>query len=153
MHKRFSVSGAPFFWSWSCRPRAQGVGVDSCLLNLANAFAFMGKVQMGALKWGIKKATLCNPRPSAIMHICGLLGPLFEGNFRPKKMTIVGNRGQLRTSTLSPRLGHDMRGVRNVWGRKTYQRTHPPEYFWTPPKELLVRSVADSLQEKQGIET
>ena len=30
-----------------------------------------------------------------------------------------------------------------TWGRKTYQRTRPPEKFWTPPKELLVCSVVD----------
>ena len=34
-------------------------------------------------------------------------------------------------------------GVQNVWGRKTYQRTRPPDKFWTPPKELLVCSVVD----------
>ena len=33
-----------------------------------------------------------------------LLGPLSKGNFRRKMTTIVDNRGQLRTSTLSPDL-------------------------------------------------
>ena len=32
--KGFSGSGAPIFWIWSCRPRAQGVGVDPFLLNV-----------------------------------------------------------------------------------------------------------------------
>ena len=33
-----------------------------------------------------------------------LFGPLSEGNFQCKMTTIAANRGQLRTSTLSPRL-------------------------------------------------
>ena len=37
------------------------------------------------------------------------------------------------------RLGHDMGGCKTY--RKTYQRTRPPEKFWTPPKELLVWGV------------
>ena len=30
-----------------------------------------------------------------------------------------------------------------MWGGKTYRGTRSPEKFWTPPKELLVCSVAD----------
>ena len=41
---------------------------------------------------------------STIVHFCGLFGPLSKGNFRGKMTTIVGNRGQLWTSTLSPHL-------------------------------------------------
>ena len=48
---------------------------------------------MGALKWGLK-ATLCNVR--TIVYNCVLL--------RPPWVTIVGNHGQLWTSTLSPHL-------------------------------------------------
>ena len=33
-------------------------------------------------------------------------------------------------------------------GRKTYQRTRPPEKFWTPAKQLLVCSVVDSCRGK-----
>ena len=54
---------------------------------------------MGALKWGLK-ATLCNL--STTVYNCVLLWPfrpLSKGNFRRK---IVGNRGQLWPSTLSP---------------------------------------------------
>ena len=36
-----------------------------------------------------------------------------------------------------------MGGCKTYGGRKTYQRTYPPEKFWTPPKELLVCSVVD----------
>ena len=36
---------------------------------------------------------------STIVHFCGLFGPLSKGNFRRKMTTIVGNRGQLWTST------------------------------------------------------
>ena len=38
------------------------------------------------------------------MHFCGPFGPFFKGDFRHKTTTIVGNRGQLWTSTLSPHL-------------------------------------------------
>ena len=38
------------------------------------------------------------------MHFCGLFGPLSKGNFRHTMTTIVGNRGQLWTSTSSPHL-------------------------------------------------
>ena len=41
----------------------------------------MGKVQMGALKWGLK-VTLDNSR--TIVHICGLLGPFLSGTFVAK---------------------------------------------------------------------
>ena len=60
---------------------------------------------MGALKWGLK-ATLCNLR--TIVYNCTLLWPFgahnCRGNFRRKMTTIVGNRGQLWTSALSPHL-------------------------------------------------
>ena len=59
---------------------------------------------MEALKWGLK-ATLCNLR--TIVYNCALLwpfGPLSEGKFRREMTTIVGNRGQLWTSILSPHL-------------------------------------------------
>ena len=59
------------------------------------------------VKWGLSNGGL---RPlsaicaqlSAILHICGLLSPLFDGSFRCKMTTIVGKRGQLWISTLSP---------------------------------------------------
>ena len=38
------------------------------------------------------------------MHFCGLFGPLSKRNFHHEVTTIVGNRGQLWTSTLSPHL-------------------------------------------------
>ena len=63
----------------------------------------------GKSKWGLSNGSL---RPlsaicaqsSTIVHFCGLFGPLSKGNFRRKMTTIVGNRGQLWTSTLSPHL-------------------------------------------------
>ena len=49
-----------------------------------------------------------------------------------------------RIQTESPnKLGHDMGGYKTYGGRKTYQRTRPPEKFGTPPKELVVCSVVD----------
>ena len=60
---------------------------------------------MGALKWGLKP-THCNLR--TIVYNCALLwpflGPFLRANFRRKMTTIVGYRGQLWTSTLSPHL-------------------------------------------------
>ena len=63
-----------------------------------------GKSKWGLSKWGLK-ATLCNLR--TIVHNCALLwlfGALSKGIFRHKMTTIVGNRGQLWTSALSPHL-------------------------------------------------
>ena len=59
----------------------------------------------GKSKWGLSNGgTLCNLR--TIVYNCALLWPFFRpflrGNFRRKMTTIVGNRGQLWTSTLSP---------------------------------------------------
>ena len=59
-----------------------------------------GGSQMGALR---PLLAICTSS-STIVHFCGPFGPLSEGNFRRKMVTIVGNRGQLWTSTLSPHL-------------------------------------------------
>ena len=43
----------------------------------------LGKVQMGALKWGLNLrplSAIC-AQLSTIVHFCGLLGPLSKGNF------------------------------------------------------------------------
>ena len=105
------LGGVWFYWGW---------GVVSNLLKFCPSKALserafrlplkapgiwkIGKVYMGALKLRLK-ATLCNAR--RIVYNCAHLwpfGPLFTGNFRCKMPTIVDNRGQLWTSTLSPRL-------------------------------------------------
>ena len=59
-----------------------------------------GGSQMGALR---PLSAIC-AQSSTIVHFCGLFGPLSKGNFRHKMTTIVGNRGQLWASTLSPHL-------------------------------------------------
>ena len=59
---------------------------------------------MGALKWGLRPLSVFCAQSSTIVQICGLLGPLFKENFRRTVTAIVGNRGQLWTSTLSPHL-------------------------------------------------
>ena len=59
---------------------------------------------MGAFKWGLK-ATLCNSR--TIVYNCALLWPFwvpFWGEVSSQMATIVGNCGQLWTSSLSPPL-------------------------------------------------
>ena len=53
---------------------------------------------MGALKWGLK-ATLCK-----LCTIVCTFVTFRKGNFRRKMKTILGNRGQLWTSSLSPHL-------------------------------------------------
>ena len=66
-------------------------------------------VRFTVSKWGLSNgglrrlSTIC-AQSCTIVHFCGLFGPLSEGNFRHKMTTIVGNRGQLWTSTLSPHL-------------------------------------------------
>ena len=59
-----------------------------------------GGSQMGA----IRPLSAIWAQSFTIVHFCGLFGPFSKGNFRHKMTTIVGNRGQLWTSTLSPHL-------------------------------------------------
>ena len=94
--RRLGSSRSSRFWGilrggWICKP-------NECV----------GKVWVGALKWGLK-ATLCNSR--TIVYNCALLWPFWDPfgslskeNLSCKMTTIVGNRGQLWTSTLSPHL-------------------------------------------------
>ena len=82
--------------------------ISSCQPPLfANHFSALlsGKSKWGLCKWGFK-ATLCNLRTIVYncAQICGLFGFPSKGNLRHEMTTIVGNRGQLWTSTLSPYL-------------------------------------------------
>ena len=63
-----------------------------------------GKSKWGLSNGGLRPLSAICAQSSIIVHFCGLFGPLFKGNFRHKMTTIVGNRGQLWTSTLSPHL-------------------------------------------------
>ena len=56
---------------------------------------------MGALKWGLKGHSLQFVHNRA--QLCTFVA-FCKGNFRRKMTTILGNRGQLLTSTLSPHL-------------------------------------------------
>ena len=58
----------------------------------------------GISNGGLRPISAICAQSSAIVHFCGLLGPFSKRNFRHKMTTIVGNRGQLWTSTLSPHL-------------------------------------------------
>ena len=65
--------------------------------------------KLGKSKWGLSNGGLRPPsaicaQSSTIVHSCGHFGPLSKGNFRREMTTIVGNREQLWTSTLSPHL-------------------------------------------------
>ena len=57
---------------------------------------------MGALKWGLK-ATLFNLCTIVTLQLCTFVA-FCKGNFRRKMMILVGYRGQVWTSTLSPHL-------------------------------------------------
>ena len=59
---------------------------------------------MGAPKGGLRPLSAICAQSSTSVHFRGPLRPLSKGNFRRKMATIVGNRGQLWTSTLSPHL-------------------------------------------------
>ena len=67
---------------------------------------YSGKSTWGLPNGGLRPLSAIYAQSSTIVHFCGLFGPLkgSEGNFRHKMTTIVGNRGQLWTSTLSPHL-------------------------------------------------
>ena len=63
-----------------------------------------GKSKWGLSNGGLRPLSAICAQSSRVMHFCGPFGPLSKGNFRRKTTTIVGNRGQLWTSTLSPHL-------------------------------------------------
>ena len=63
-----------------------------------------GKSKWGLSNGGLRPLSAICAQSSTIVRFCGLFGSLSEGNFRHKTTTIVGNRGQLWTSTLSPHL-------------------------------------------------
>ena len=62
------------------------------------------KSKWGLSNGGLRPLSAICAQSSIIVHFCGLFGPLSKGNFRRKMTTIVGNRGQLWTSALSPHL-------------------------------------------------
>ena len=64
----------------------------------------LGKSKWGLSNGGLKPLSAIYAQSSTLVHFCGLFRPVSEGNFRHKMATIVGNRGQLWTSTLSPHL-------------------------------------------------
>ena len=67
------------------------------------------RVKSGKSKWGLSNgglrphSAMC-AQSSTIVHFCGPFRPLSKGNFRRKMTTIVGNHGQVWTSTLNPHL-------------------------------------------------
>ena len=74
------------------------------VVRIANRKTLSGKSKWGLSNGGLRPLSAICAQSSTILHFCGLFGPLSEGNFRHKVTTIVGNRGQLWTSTLSPHL-------------------------------------------------
>ena len=63
-----------------------------------------GKSEWGLSDWGLRPLFAMCAQLSTIVHFCGPFGPLSKGNFRREMTIIVGNLGQLWTSTLSPHL-------------------------------------------------
>ena len=86
--------------------------IDSCDLIRANRpdsrcespGYLLGKSKWGLSNGGLRPLSAFCAQSSTIVHFCSLFGPLSKGNFRNKMTTVVGNRGQLWTSTLSPHL-------------------------------------------------
>ena len=64
----------------------------------------LGKSKWGLSNGGLRPLSAICTQSSTIVHFCGLFAPLSKGKFRYKTTTIVGNRGQLWTTTLSPHL-------------------------------------------------
>ena len=64
----------------------------------------LGKSKWGLSNGGLRPLSAICVQSCTIVHFCGLSGPLSKGIFRHKMTTIVGNRGQLWTSALSPHL-------------------------------------------------
>ena len=116
--------------------------------------------QSGKSKWGLSNgglrplSAIC-AQSSTIVHFCGLFGPLSEGNFRHKMTTIVGNRGQLWTSTLSPHLESPhldfpdwvARAIRNAIRANRFARiirNSNPYFYSTSGRFAWIVQISDS---------
>ena len=75
-----------------------------CNLPKEQKSCFSGKSKWGLSNGGLRPLSAICAQSSTIVHFCGFSGPLSKGIFRHKMTTIVGNRGQLWTSALSPHL-------------------------------------------------
>ena len=67
-------------------------------------YPFRENLNGGLANGGLRPLSAICAQSSTIVHFCGLFRSLSKGSFRHKMTTIVGNRGQLWTSTLSPHL-------------------------------------------------
>ena len=99
-HQQKSAKTIQFLWpfSWDFRTSQRKRPRGWCLLlPLRLAASKSGPSDMGLMPLSVVSAESC-----AIAHICDLFVHKCERNFRCKMTTIIGNRGQLRTGTLSP---------------------------------------------------
>ena len=85
-------------------------------------------------KWGLSTGGLSPPpaictQSSTIVHFCAPFGPLSTGSFRRRMTTIVGNRGQLWTSTLSPHLLSPHLDFPKPYGPKSWKISRSLEIF------------------------
>ena len=77
----------------------------------------------------------------------------WETNFTDLQANDFGNHVKNNDASAGA-LGRDMGGCKTYGGRKTYQRTRPPEKCWTPPKELLLSALSRIfVQEEQSTDT
>ena len=70
--------------------------------GLKTQFSIHERLNGGSANGGLRPLCAICAQSSTIVHFCGFSGPLSKGIFRHEMTTIVGNRGQLWTSALSP---------------------------------------------------
>ena len=97
-----------------------------------------GKSKWGVSNGGLRPLSAICAQSSTIVHFGGPFGPLSKGNFRHKTTTIVGNRGQLWTSTFSPHLDFpDKCGSLRSAGKRQESATLLQRSFFNVPVQFF----------------
>ena len=86
----------------------------------------LGKSKWGLSNGGLRPLSAISTQSSTIMHFCGLFWPAFCGELSSQMRTIVGNRGQLWTSTLSPHLLSPPFRLSRFWSENEGDITREP---------------------------
>ena len=87
---------------WLCRMTHQIFSQNSS--EFVTPWLVSGKPKQGLSNGALRPLSAICAQSSTIVHFCGPFEPLSKGNFCGEMTTIVGNRGQLCTSTWSPHL-------------------------------------------------